>query len=424
MEYMPGFHVRELGEYRPGSFNSLNLNRLKEFVTVPYYIDWYSSRQSKKVFPLFIQEVESLNPTSFRLPGIIGRNPFFDHAQIKFFIAYDGDRPVGRIMSFVDYNYNEKYNDRFGWIGLFESVENRDAAEMLIDSAVGYLKGYGCSKILGPAKFNAGGEVGLLIEGFENIPYFMEPYNAPYYREFFEQYGFRKENDWYSIVTDSVISRNYMAKAERILNKISKRSGGNFDGVTIRCADFKDYRSEIKRIRELYNNIWDTEKHPQQVRLTDAEFNYLAMGIKAISMENLIFIIEKNGEPIGVSVNLPDINEVIYDFDRGKKHQPSRRFLNRRDLARDIKIFNLVRKRLKTKGYTRFRSLILGIKKEYRRAGIESKVYSKINTDAVNLGFRYASGSQLADINLDIVNPISKLGRVAFTWRVYCLDIL
>lgn len=93
-------------------------------------------------------------------------------------------------------------------------------------------------------------------------------------------------------------------------------------------------------------------------------------------------------------------------------------------MARDIKIFNLVRKRLKTKGYTRFRSLILGIKKEYRRAGIESKVYSKINTDAVNLGFRYASGSQLADINLDIVNPISKLGRVAFTWRVYCLDIL
>ncbi len=420
---MPGFHIRELGEYRPGSFNSLNLNKLKEFVIVPYFIEWYASRESKKVYPLFIQEIESLNPTSFRLPGIIGRNPFFDHAQIKFFIAYDDGRPVGRVMSFIDYNYNEKYNENFGWIGLFESIENRDAAGVLIDSAVDYLKGYGCSKIMGPAKFNAGGEVGLLIDGFENKPYFMEPYNAPYYKDFFEGYGFRKENDWYSIITDSVVSKNYMDRIERVMLKISNKKGRNFDGVNIRCADFKDYRSEIIRIRELYNDIWDTDKHPQQVRLTDAEFNYLAMGIKAISMEELIFIVEKHGEPIGVSVNFPDINEIIYDFDNGQQHQPSRRFLSRRDMTRDIRIFNLVRRKLKTKGYTRFRSLILGIKKEYRRNAIEAKIYSKISTDAVDLGFKHASGSQLADINLDIVNPISRLGKVAFTWRVYSLDV-
>jgi hypothetical protein len=420
---MSRLHIRELGEYRPGSFNSLNLNKLKEFVVVPYYIDWYKSRESKKVYPLFIQEIESLNPTSFRLPGIIGRNPFFDHAQIKFFIAYDGERPVGRLISFIDYNYNKKYDDIFGWVGLFESVENRHVAEMLFGNAIDYLKEYGCSRIMGPAKFNAGGEVGLLIDGFENVPYFMEPYNAPYYKDFFEGYGFKKENDWYSIITDSVISKNYMERIERILNKISLKNRSNFDGVNIRCADFGDYKNEIIRIRELYNDLWDTEKHPQQVRLTDEEFDYIAMGIKAISLEDLIFIIEKHGEPIGVSVNFPDINEIIYDYDNGRPHQPSKRFLSGRDLVRDIKIFNLVRRKLKYGGYTRFRSLILGIKKEYRRNGIESRVYSKINTDAVKLGFRHASGSQLADINLDIVNPISRLGKVAFTWRVYGLDV-
>jgi len=420
---MPRFHIKELGEYKPGSFNSLNLNKLKEFVIIPYFIDWYASGKSKKVYPLFIQEVESLNPTSFRLPGLIGRNPFFDHAQIKFFIAYDGDGPVGRIMSFIDYNYNEKYNDNFGWFGLFESVENKDAAGMLIDSAIENLKECGCSKIIGPAKFNAGGEVGLLIDGFENMPYFMEPYNAPYYKDFFEGYGFKKENDWYSVITDSVISRNYMERVERVLDKISKKTGRNLDEVNIRCADFGDYKNEIRRIKELYNDLWDTDNHPQQVRLTDAEFSYIAMGIKAISIEDLIFMIEKNGESIGISVNIPDINEIIYNFDSGHMHKPSKRFFSRKDLIRDIKIYNLIKKKLKTKGFTRLRSLLLGVKKEYRRAGIESKVYSKINRDAVDLGFRHASGSQLADINLDIVNPISKLGKVAFTWRVYCLDI-
>ena len=420
---MSKFLIKELGEYKPNSFNSLNLNKLKEFVIVPYFIDWYRSRESNKIYPLFVQEIESLNPTFFRLPGFVGRNPFFDHTQVKFFIAYNDGRPAGRVMSFIDYNYNEKYNDRFGWFGLFESIENKDLALMLLDRAVDYLKENGCRKIIGPAKFNAGGEIGLLIDGFENKPYFLEPYNAPYYKDIFEEYGLVKENDWYSVVTDSIISRDYMDRVERVLLKISNKDHKTLNEIKIRNVNFQDYRNEIKIIKELYNTIWNSENHPQQVRMTDAEFNLQALGIKAISIEDLIFIIEKDDIPIGISVNLPDINEVIEDFDSKWLHIPSKHFFNLRDLSRDIKIFNLIQKKLKTDGFTRLRILLLGIKKEFRKAGIESKVFFKINKDAVNLGFKYASGSQLADINLDIINPIFRLGKVAFTWRVYGLDI-
>lgn len=420
---MPKFYIKELGEYKPNSFNSLNLNKLKEFVIVPYFIDWYRSMESNKIYPLLVQEIESLNPTFLRLPGIVNRNPFFDHAQIKFFIAYSDGNPAGRIMSFIDYNYNEKYNDRFGWFGLFESIENKDLASILLDKAVGYLKKNGCRKIIGPAKFNAGGEIGLLIDGFENKPFFLEPYNAPYYKDILEEYGLVKENDWYSVVTDSVISRDYMNRAERILLKISNKGNRTLNEINIRNVSFKDYRNEIERIKELYNTIWDSENHPQQVRMTDAEFNLQALGIKAISIEDLIFIIEKDDTPIGISVNLPDINEVIEDFDSRWPYIPSKHFINLRDLSRDIKIYNLIQKKLKTGGFTRLRILMLGVKKEFRKAGIESKIFSKINKDAVDLGFKYASGSQLADINLDIINPLFRLGKVAFTWRVYGLDI-
>ena len=420
---MSKFYIKELGEYKPNSFNSLNLNKLKEFVIVPYFIDWYRSMESNKIYPLLVQEIESLNPTFLRLPGIVNRNPFFDHAQIKFFIAYSDGNPAGRIMSFIDYNYNEKYNDRFGWFGLFESIENKDLASILLDKAVGYLKKNGCRKIIGPAKFNAGGEIGLLIDGFENKPFFLEPYNAPYYKDILEEYGLVKENDWYSVVTDSVISRDYMNRAERILLKISNKGNRTLNEINIRNVSFKDYRNEIERIKELYNTIWDSENHPQQVRMTDAEFNLQALGIKAISIEDLIFIIEKDDTPIGISVNLPDINEVIEDFDSRWPYIPSKHFINLRDLSRDIKIYNLIQKKLKTGGFTRLRILMLGVKKEFRKTGIESKIFSKINKDAVDLGFKYASGSQLADINLDIINPLFRLGKVAFTWRVYGLDI-
>ncbi len=416
------YNLRELGEFKPDSFNNLDLNKLKEFVTVPYHINWYKSSNSHKIHPLFTQEIESLNPTSICIPGVIGRNPFFDHAQIKFFIAYDNDKPVGRILAFINYNYNRKYSDNIGWFGLFESIENKYVAEMLIDGAVDYLRANGCIRIIGPAKFNAGGEVGLLIKGFENRPYFMEPYNAPYYKDFFEGYGLVKENDWYSVVTDEIVSRKYLDRVEKVLNKVSSRRPENYNRVKIREADFRDYRNEIEKIKKLYNNIWESESHPQQVRMTDAEFNYLATGIKAVSMEELIFIIEADSKPIGLSVNIPDINEVIENFDRNWVKTPSRFFLNPRDLSRDIKIFNQIKRKIKTKGFTRLRILLLGIEKKHRRAGIESRIFYKISKSGVNNGFKYASGSQLADINQDIINPIFRLGKVAFTWRVYHIN--
>ena len=111
---------------------------------------------------------------------------------------------MGRIAAFIDYTYTEKRGGKIGWFGLFESEKDSSTARMLIDSAVKYLKANSCTKLIGPAKFNAGGEIGLLIDGFENEPYFMEPYNAPYYQNFFEDYGFKKENDWYSVIADKI----------------------------------------------------------------------------------------------------------------------------------------------------------------------------------------------------------------------------
>jgi len=165
--------IKEPGEYVPGYTNTLSLSSIKEFLTVPYYIKWYRSPDSRKIFPLFLQELSDLNPTSKIVPGLISRNPYFDHAQIKYFIACREKKPVGRIAAFIDYTYTEKGGGKIGWFGLFESEKDSGTARMLIDSAVKYLKTNSCTKLIGPAKFNAGGEIGLLIDGFENEPYIM-----------------------------------------------------------------------------------------------------------------------------------------------------------------------------------------------------------------------------------------------------------
>ena len=166
----------------------LPLNYLKEFVIVPFFIPWYKSKESNKVFPIMLQEIGDINPMRRNKLAdlVIGYNPFFEHVKNKNYIIITKDeKPVGRVLAFIDENYNKENNTNTGWIGMFESVEEKDVANRLLHTAMIYLKSHGCKEMIGPAKFNANGEVGLLIDGFEHKPYFMEPYNPPYYEEFF-----------------------------------------------------------------------------------------------------------------------------------------------------------------------------------------------------------------------------------------------
>ena len=412
--------IRELGEHIPGKLNNLNLNKIKQFITVPYYIDWYHSPDSNKVFPLMLQELSDFNPTKQRFPPLINRNPYFDHCRIKYFLAIKNQKPAGRVAAFIDHNYGRET----GWIGCFESVQDRDTAFRLMDAACSYLEANLCSQLIGPAKFNAGGEIGLLIEGFENQPYFMEPYNAPYYQDYFEKYGFVKENDWFSICTDALLSKKYMDKITRVTSRISSnRRSLKYNGYTIRNIDFSNIKQEIAIIRDLYNEIWNDEYHPQQVKMTDAEFESLAFGIKEIALEELIFIAEKEGKPIAISVNLPDINEVIASYDLRKSSMPSNRFYSPKDIKRDMAILIGIKKKLKQKKFNKARLFILGVKKQYRKNGLDSRLYWAIAQEATSMGITHGSASQLADINLDIINPIFKLGKIAMTWRVYKLGL-
>ncbi|MDD3521117.1 MAG: hypothetical protein PHU65_07800 [Actinomycetota bacterium] len=429
---MQKINIKDLGEYIPDTSNSVTLNSLKKFVSIPYFIKWYFSSESKKVFPIFLQEISDLNPNKTGLSFLVPRNPFFNHTRIKFFGFYIDKKPVGRVMAFIDYNYSKTHKVKTGWIGHFECIEDEAVAKQILQTAVDYLKELGVVHVTGPAKFNANGEVGLLVNGFDRKPYFMEPYNAPYYADYFEKFGFKKENDWFSMNTDDSLSNGYLNRIENMMGRITERfnrqgKGARIDDFKFRNIDFSRLEEEISTIKNLYNPIWGAGNHPQFTAMTDDEFDVLCQGIRTIAIEELIFIVEKNGVPIGVSVSLPNINEIIEEYDMGKKfnssYLPSGNFLSFRDMKRDIEIFNLIKIRLKKKQFGSMRILILGVDEKFRKNGIDSQLYYKTAQAAKSMGIRHGSGSQLADINFDILNPLFKIGKKSMTWRVYGLDV-
>ena len=411
-------------EYNPNTLEcDISLNFLKEFASVPFYIPWYKSKESKKVFPIMLQEMGDLDPIKRNWPAnsLIGHNPFFEHTKIKYFVAKEDNKPVGRIAVFIDYNYDKYNNVKTGWIGMFESIEKNEVGISLINEATSYLMDNKYLKVIGPAKFNANGEVGLLIDGFDKGPYFMEPYNPPYYQEFFEDFGFEKVNDWYSVVASSESFKEYKNRVERFNEKLkNNKRGKELEKINFRNVEFDNMDEEIKKIRKVYNDEWGHGHHPQFAPMTEKEFDKLAVGIKDIALEDLVFMAEKNDEVIGVAVSIPNINEVIAEYDsKLKGYKPSKKIIGFKDIKRDLSIYFRIKRRLKKKDFKTARILILGVKDEYRKKGIDGMLYYKTANALLDMGVKEGSGSELADINMNIVNPLTKMGNIAMTWRVY-----
>src|SRR5919106_6550942 len=61
------------------------------------------------------------------------RNPFFDHAEAEYFLAWRDGRAVGRISAHIDRNLNEFQDNAWGLFGWFECEEDPEAAQRLVD---------------------------------------------------------------------------------------------------------------------------------------------------------------------------------------------------------------------------------------------------------------------------------------------------
>src|ERR1700728_631001 len=67
------------------------------------------------------------------------KNPFFEHAEAQYFLAYRNGRPIGRISAHIDRNFNEFQDNEWGLFGWFECEDDPEAARALVDAAEGWL---------------------------------------------------------------------------------------------------------------------------------------------------------------------------------------------------------------------------------------------------------------------------------------------
>jgi hypothetical protein len=336
---------------------------LKKFIHLP----WKVYNNSSHWVPPLLQEMHFI---------LGSKNPFFQHAESSYFLAYKNGNVVGRIASIVDNNYIDFHNERTGFFGFFECLPDMtDAAEGLLHSAALWLKDRNMETMQGPMNPSTNDECGFLLEGFDSSPMIMMPYTPSYYLDYMEHCGLGKAKDLFAYIMsiDELVSKN---RLEKLSSKIMKRT----PGLKIRHADMSNFAGELEVVKDIYNSAWS--KNWGFVPMTDEEINSMAKRLKPLLVPELLIIAEIDGDPAAFLMVVPDYNQVLSK-------------LNGRLLPLGFLKFLWYSRKI-----TDLRGMTLGVKEKYRKKGIEGLLYLETFRTGLRKGYKRGEMSWILEDNI------------------------
>ena len=331
------------------------------------------------------------------------KHPFFKFADVEFFMAWRGERPVGTIAAIVNHRHNEFHEEKAAHFGVFEVLPDKKVAHALLQTAAEWGRRQGMTRLLGPANYSSNYTYGLLVDGFDSPPVIEMTYNPAYYVDYIESAGFGQAMDLWAWYTPLDVygsgAKNLPAKLVRVVEKIKKRYN-----ITLREINMRDWDNEVAEFRRIYNSAWS--KNWGFVPMADEEISHIAQGLKLIVDPRVTLFAEVDGEPIGVSLPLPNINEVLLRARPGPS-TPSA-------ILAAIKLL-LGRRKVKL-----LRVFAMGVVEKYRGRGVDALFYYETIKRAIQHGYTEGEASWIL-ANNDMMNrAIEMMGaKVYKTYRIY-----
>ncbi len=325
------------------------------------------------------------------------RNPFFRHSEAELYLAERDGEVVGRIAAILYRRHLETYDDATGFFGFFESIDDRTVAGALLDAAAGWLRGRGLRRMRGPASFTINDECGLLVDAFDETPIVLMPYNQPYYQALLEGWGLAKAQDLlaYRIVVPQEVPRRLRWAAETLTERT---------GIVLRRVDLARFDEEVDRIHRVHSAAW--AENWGAVPLTRDEVGEIARDLRPVVDPDFVWLAEKDGEPVGVSVTIPDLNRALKPLDGHLLPFGFLRFLWEKRRIRVARV------------------LIMGVLAPYRQHGVDAAMYARTMETGIRKGYEWGEMSWILESNQPMRRVLDRLGaRVYKTYRMYDRDL-
>ncbi len=339
-------------------------------------------------------------PLLFDLKKLLNKekNPFFNHAEMDLFLAHKNGSVVGRIAAVKNELHNKEHDDNVGFFGFFESINDQEVADALFDKAAEWLKAKGLTHMRGPANPSVNDIYAMLLEGFDDPPRLLMPYNPEYYNNLVSGYGFQKAKDLFAWkISKEKMEQN--EKIKRVADIALKRSK-----ASIRKLNMKDFDNELEKVKYVYNKAW--QPNWGFVPLTDEEIDALAADLKPLVDPNLVLFLEIEEKTIGFALVMPDYNYIFKD-------------MNGRLLP-----FNFLKLFTKRKEIPWARIIILGIIPEYQKRGLDAALYYEVMMRAADRNIYRGEASWVLEDN-EMMNKGAETmrGERYKKYRVYQKEI-
>ncbi|MDY0297706.1 MAG: hypothetical protein RB296_10350 [Acidobacteriota bacterium] len=339
--------------------------QLKQFVKMPLR---FFADNPYWVPPLLMDELETLDSR---------RNPAFERAESRMFMAFRNHQPVGRIAAILSHAANEKYatrNLRFGW---FDVIDDYAVAEALLAAAESWGRERGMTTITGPQGFSDMDAEGMLIEGFDLVPTIAQIYNPPFYPRFLERYGFEKEIDYLE----------FRAKIptelpERLLN-LAERLKQRSNLSVLECKSKRrllEYAHPIfelldETFAEIYGSVPTTKKQTDYYTKKYAMFLDPRLCKVVVNPEN---------EVVGFMISMPSMSAA---------------FQKARGRVLPFGWFHLLRGLRQRKVLDFY---LAGVKQKYRGLGVDLMMVLAVAQNAMKMGFEIAESNVELETNTKI----------------------
>jgi ribosomal protein S18 acetylase RimI-like enzyme len=340
---------------------------LKAFVKVPFHL--------YKGHPYWVPQMIADDMELFNQD----KNPAYDNAESRLFIAYHDGKPVGRVAAILSHAANKKYNSknlRFGW---FESIEDFEVTETLMNAVQDWGREREMETLTGPHGFTDMDPQGMMIKGFDSLPTIAGIYNFEYYPKFMEKYGFTKDVDYHEFLTPTPAEKGIPEKLLRITERVKERS-------SIRILKFKNNKEVMARGEAIFNVIDEAfEENYGTTPLTRRQIEYYVKKyISYLDKEMIKVAVNSDDEVVGFMFTVPSMSKAFQKA-KGRLFPFGWYHLLKAMKERDIIDFYMA-----------------GISQKYQGKGVDLLMVIEIVQMALEQGFNAAESNQELETNTKV----------------------
>ncbi len=271
---------------------AISKKELKQFVKFPFKL----YKDSKYwVPPIISEELKTFDKAE---------NPVFNDADARFFLAYRGNKIVGRIAAIV--NWLEIKNQdiqkmRFGW---FDFIDDLTVSKALLEKVITIGKEHQLTYAEGPVGFSNLDKVGVMTEGFDSIAPMITWYNHPYYVEHYLAHGFKVEKAYSeSKFPFENVKPVFFKKAQDLIKRRYKLKALNF-------TETSEVMPYADRMFDLFNDSYASLS--SFVEITDIQKEYFKKKfISFVNPEYIKFVIDENDKLVAFAIVMPRFAEAL-----------------------------------------------------------------------------------------------------------------